>query len=70
MFERIECEWPLFFCYLIIDYFFQGDTEAVQYFAEKLEKVRAFNFTSTFKVTYSINIEFVRLPLKEMKASN
>ncbi|XP_065220249.1 probable phosphorylase b kinase regulatory subunit alpha isoform X3 [Planococcus citri] len=39
MFERIECEWPLFFCYLIIDYFFQGNTGEVEYYAEKLEEV-------------------------------
>lgn len=29
VFENIECEWPLFFCYLIIDAFFNGDPEAV-----------------------------------------
>jgi phosphorylase kinase alpha/beta subunit len=23
LFENIECEWPLFFCYLIINYCFQ-----------------------------------------------
>lgn len=39
MFERIECEWPLFFCYLILDYYFQGNKQAVQHYAEKLEKV-------------------------------
>ena len=23
LFENIECEWPLFFCYLVINYCFQ-----------------------------------------------
>lgn len=39
MFEKIECEWPLFFCYLIIDYCFQGNKEAVTEYAEALEEV-------------------------------
>lgn len=29
VFENIECEWPLFFCYLILDACFRGDAEAV-----------------------------------------
>lgn len=27
LFENIECEWPLFYCYLVINYCFQGDIE-------------------------------------------
>lgn len=29
VFEHIECEWPLFFCYLIVDACFRGDREMV-----------------------------------------
>lgn len=39
MFENIECEWPLFFCYLILDCCFQGDKEAVAIYTKQLEDV-------------------------------
>ncbi|KAI8440074.1 hypothetical protein MSG28_001497 [Choristoneura fumiferana] len=39
MFENIECEWPLFFCYLILDYCFQGDKNNVLNYMHKLEQV-------------------------------
>ncbi|KAL0839448.1 hypothetical protein ABMA28_016161 [Loxostege sticticalis] len=39
MFENIECEWPLFFCYLILDYCFQGDKANVFDYMQRLEKV-------------------------------
>lgn len=32
VFENIECEWPLFWCYLILDACFRGDREAVSFF--------------------------------------
>jgi hypothetical protein len=38
MFENIECEWPLFFCYLILDYCFQGNKNAVTEYTEALEE--------------------------------
>lgn len=37
MFENIECEWPLFYSYLILFHLFQGDKVAVSKYAEKLE---------------------------------
>lgn len=40
MFEKIECEWPLFFCYLILDYCFQKDTETANFYVDALEKVK------------------------------
>ncbi|XP_072744208.1 probable phosphorylase b kinase regulatory subunit alpha isoform X3 [Anoplolepis gracilipes] len=39
MFENIECEWPLFFCYLILDYCFQGNKEAIETYTKQLEEV-------------------------------
>lgn len=39
MFENIECEWPLFFSYLILFHLFQGDKAAVSEYAHKLEEV-------------------------------
>lgn len=39
MFENIECEWPLFFCYLILDYCFKGDKNNVAEYTQMLEKV-------------------------------
>ncbi|XP_030378804.1 probable phosphorylase b kinase regulatory subunit alpha isoform X6 [Scaptodrosophila lebanonensis] len=39
MFENIECEWPLFFCYLILFHAFQNDKRSVQDYADRLEKI-------------------------------
>lgn len=39
MFENIECEWPLFFCYLILDYCFQGNKDAARVYTKQLEEV-------------------------------
>ncbi|MBW4613350.1 MAG: glycoside hydrolase family 15 protein [Desmonostoc vinosum HA7617-LM4] len=36
-FEHIECEWPLFFTYLILDGLFRGDQEQVQKYQQLLE---------------------------------
>lgn len=44
MFENIECEWPLFFCYLILDAFFLGHQEAAVKYTEALESVRIYKF--------------------------
>lgn len=37
MFENIECEWPLFYSYLILFHLFQGDKMAVSKYNDKLE---------------------------------
>ncbi|XP_014208892.1 probable phosphorylase b kinase regulatory subunit alpha isoform X2 [Copidosoma floridanum] len=39
MFENIECEWPLFFCYLILDYCFQGNQDAINHYSKLLEEI-------------------------------
>ncbi|XP_062440940.1 phosphorylase b kinase regulatory subunit alpha, skeletal muscle isoform isoform X3 [Rhea pennata] len=39
LFENIECEWPLFWTYLIIDGIFSGNVEQVQEYREALEGV-------------------------------
>ncbi|XP_076312264.1 putative phosphorylase b kinase regulatory subunit alpha isoform X1 [Tachypleus tridentatus] len=39
VFEGIECEWPLFYCYLIIDACFRGDREAVEEYSEALDEI-------------------------------
>lgn len=39
MFESIECEWPLFFSYLILFHLFQGEKVAVSKYAAKLEVI-------------------------------
>jgi phosphorylase kinase alpha/beta subunit len=38
-FQHIECEWPLFFAYLLLDALFRGDGEAVREYREKLASV-------------------------------
>jgi len=37
IFEHIECEWPLFFTYLILDGLFRGDFEQVEHYRELLK---------------------------------
>ncbi|CAB3360738.1 Hypothetical predicted protein [Cloeon dipterum] len=37
IFENIECEWPLFFCYLILDHHFHGQSEVARDYTELLE---------------------------------
>uniref|UniRef100_A0A8B9QBA3 Phosphorylase b kinase regulatory subunit n=1 Tax=Apteryx owenii TaxID=8824 RepID=A0A8B9QBA3_APTOW len=39
LFENIECEWPLFWTYLVIDGIFSGNMEQVQEYREALEGV-------------------------------
>lgn len=39
MFENIECDWPLFFCYLIIDYCFEGDKQSIGEYSQKLDEI-------------------------------
>uniref|UniRef100_U5EXU1 Phosphorylase b kinase regulatory subunit n=1 Tax=Corethrella appendiculata TaxID=1370023 RepID=U5EXU1_9DIPT len=39
LFENIECEWPLFFCYLILNYSFAGEKQAVSEYSQKLEDI-------------------------------
>ncbi|XP_070508631.1 probable phosphorylase b kinase regulatory subunit alpha [Chironomus tepperi] len=39
MFENIECEWPLFFCYLILNHAFHGDKNSVSEYVAKLEDI-------------------------------
>ncbi len=38
-FEHIECEWPLFFTYLVLDGLFRGDQEQVKNYQELLESL-------------------------------
>uniref|UniRef100_A0A8I6GHN6 Phosphorylase b kinase regulatory subunit n=1 Tax=Rattus norvegicus TaxID=10116 RepID=A0A8I6GHN6_RAT len=39
LFENIECEWPLFWTYFILDGIFSGNTEQVQEYREALDAV-------------------------------
>ncbi|XP_068210465.1 probable phosphorylase b kinase regulatory subunit alpha [Palaemon carinicauda] len=39
VFEKIECEWPLFFCYLVLDHCFYGNEDGVKQYSEKLEEL-------------------------------
>ncbi|XP_032296039.1 probable phosphorylase b kinase regulatory subunit alpha isoform X10 [Drosophila virilis] len=61
MFENIECEWPLFFCYLILFHAFQNDKHMVQEYADKLEKimVRSEDGTLLIPESYAVPQELV-----------
>ncbi|RCJ27051.1 glycosyl hydrolase family 15 [Nostoc minutum NIES-26] len=38
-FEHIECEWPLFFTYLVLDGLFRGDRQQVKEYQKRLESL-------------------------------
>lgn len=38
-FEHIECEWPLFFCYLMLNNLFYGDGEQARFYQERLAEL-------------------------------
>lgn len=44
-FEDIECEWPLFICYLLLDAMFRKDEEASSQFWNQLQAVRAAGYS-------------------------
>ncbi|XP_078325718.1 phosphorylase b kinase regulatory subunit alpha, liver isoform-like isoform X6 [Crassostrea virginica] len=39
VFERIECQWPMFFAFFVLDGLFNGKEEQVKKYSEKLESV-------------------------------
>jgi phosphorylase kinase alpha/beta subunit len=39
VFENIECEWPLFFTYLLLDAHYRGDSDAAADYRARLEKL-------------------------------
>ena len=39
-FADIECEWPLFFCYLLLNSLFSGDSKSAKDYRQKLEALR------------------------------
>jgi phosphorylase kinase alpha/beta subunit len=39
VFEHIECEWPLFFTYLLLDAHYRGDSDATKDYRTRLEKL-------------------------------
>ncbi|KAM6427444.1 phosphorylase b kinase regulatory subunit alpha, skeletal muscle isoform 3-T3 [Liasis olivaceus] len=61
LFENIECEWPLFWTYLIIDGLFSGNMEQVQEYREALEGVliKGKNGVRLVPELYSVPLEKV-----------
>ncbi|XP_045480269.1 probable phosphorylase b kinase regulatory subunit alpha isoform X4 [Harmonia axyridis] len=67
MFQNIECEWPLFFCYLIIDHCFQGNKETAVNYLNQLEKImiRAEDGIKLVPELYAVPNEFVHKEYEE-----
>lgn len=67
IFEGIECEWPVFFCYLILDACFQGDEATADHYAELLDKILVKNEEGIKLVpeSYTVPPELVELEYKE-----
>lgn len=67
IFEGIECEWPVFFCYLILDACFQGDEKLAEHYAELLDKILVKNEEGLKLVpeSYTVPAESVELEYKE-----
>ncbi|XP_048370464.1 phosphorylase b kinase regulatory subunit alpha, skeletal muscle isoform isoform X3 [Sphaerodactylus townsendi] len=61
LFENIECEWPLFWTYFIIDGIFTGSAEQVQEYREALEAVliKGKNGIRLIPELYSVPLEKV-----------
>uniref|UniRef100_A0A4W3I2S9 Phosphorylase b kinase regulatory subunit n=1 Tax=Callorhinchus milii TaxID=7868 RepID=A0A4W3I2S9_CALMI len=61
LFENIECEWPVFWTYLIIDGLFKGDHAQVEEYREALEGVliRGKNGVRLVPELYAVSIEKV-----------
>lgn len=66
IFEGIECEWPLFYCYLILDACFQGDDSTAEHYAELLDKILIKNDEGIKLVpeSYTVPPELVELEYK------
>ncbi|KAG5886712.1 hypothetical protein JTB14_015776 [Gonioctena quinquepunctata] len=67
MFENIECEWPLFFCYLILDNLFRGKKEIAAKYTKQLEEImiRTEDGMKLVPELYSVPAEFVGAEYKE-----
>lgn len=67
IFEGIECEWPVFFCYLILDACFQGDEATAEHYVETLDKILVKNEEGIKLVpeSYTVPPELVELEYKE-----
>lgn len=72
IFEGIECEWPVFFCYLILDACFQGDINTAEHYAELLDKILVKNEEGIKLVpeSYTVPPELVDLEYKEPHSQN
>ncbi|KAJ8936869.1 hypothetical protein NQ314_012133 [Rhamnusium bicolor] len=67
MFENIECEWPLFFCYLILDNCFKGNKDVAAEYTQQLEEImiRTDEGLKLVPELYSVPAEFVGAEYKE-----
>ncbi|XP_018569605.1 probable phosphorylase b kinase regulatory subunit alpha isoform X2 [Anoplophora glabripennis] len=67
MFENIECEWPLFLCYLILDNCFKGNKEVAAEYTQQLEEImiRTEEGLKLVPKLYSVPAEFVGAEYKE-----
>lgn len=72
IFEGIECEWPVFFCYLILDACFQGDEATAEHYAESLDKILVKNEEGIKLVpeSYTVPPELVELEYKELHSQD
>ncbi|XP_056637875.1 probable phosphorylase b kinase regulatory subunit alpha isoform X2 [Diorhabda carinulata] len=66
MFENIECEWPLFFCYMILDNLFRGNKENAESYTKQLEEImiRTDDGLKLVPELYSVPSEFVNAEYK------
>ncbi|KAJ8912271.1 hypothetical protein NQ315_008318 [Exocentrus adspersus] len=67
MFENIECEWPLFLCYLIIDNCFRRNKDVAAEYTQQLEEImiRTDEGLKLVPELYSVPAEFVGAEYKE-----
>ncbi|KII64017.1 Phosphorylase b kinase regulatory subunit alpha, liver isoform [Thelohanellus kitauei] len=71
IFENIECEWPVFFAYLIVDGMFREDFEQAKDYMAKLKKVTvAIDGFEAVPELYYVPLEKVQAEYKNPKSQN
>ncbi|XP_050302994.1 probable phosphorylase b kinase regulatory subunit alpha isoform X1 [Anthonomus grandis grandis] len=72
MFENIECEWPMFYCYLILDALFSGDKDMAMEYSERLDEImiKTEDGIKLVPELYAVPAELVAAEYKEPGTQN
>lgn len=54
IFENLECQWPMFYCYFVINAYFMGDTDTGEKYAKHLDVNQFRNICYVISFKYHI----------------